>query len=64
MLKSKLLLVALLSICSLTAVANTTDIETLQPQTNYQQLITQRQVVDQLIEQAVNIGIMDKMVAI
>jgi len=55
MLKSKLLLVALLSTCSLTAVANTTDIETLQPQTNYQQLITQRQVVDQLIEQAVNI---------
>ncbi|ANU81611.1 transporter [Aggregatibacter actinomycetemcomitans] len=51
----KISLFAMISALAFNAMANTQPLAVLEPQVNYQQLLTQRQVVDDLIAQAVKI---------
>ncbi|GJJ80651.1 transporter [Pasteurella canis] len=51
----KLFLVTTLSAVIANSAISAIEVQTLQPQLNYQQLLTQRQVVDELLEQAVKI---------
>ena len=51
----KVSLLAVLSSLALNSFASTAEVKVLEPQLNYQQLLTQRQVVDELLEQAVKI---------
>ncbi len=51
----KVSLLAIISALAFHATANTQAVQVLEPQINYQQLLTQRQVVDDLIAQAVKI---------
>ena len=49
----KVSLLAVLSSLAVNSFASTAEVKVLEPQLNYQQLLTQRQVVDELLEQAV-----------
>jgi hypothetical protein len=51
----KVSLLAVLSSLAVNSFASTAEVKVLEPQLNYQQLLTQRQVVDELLEQAVKI---------
>lgn len=51
----KVSLLAMLSSLAVNSFASTAEVKVLEPQLNYQQLLTQRQVVDELLEQAVKI---------
>ena len=51
----KVSLLAVLSSLATNSFASTAEVKVLEPQLNYQQLLTQRQVVDELLEQAVKI---------
>ena len=51
----KISLFAMISALAFNTMANTQPLAVLEPQVNYQQLLTQRQVVDDLIAQAVKI---------
>ena len=51
----KVSLLAVLSSLAVNSFASTAEVKVLEPQLNYQKLLTQRQVVDELLEQAVKI---------
>ncbi|MDQ6567105.1 MAG: ElyC/SanA/YdcF family protein [Haemophilus parainfluenzae] len=51
----KVSLLAVLSSLAVNSFASMAEVKVLEPQLNYQQLLTQRQVVDELLEQAVKI---------
>ena len=51
----KVSLLAVLSSLAVNSFASTAEVKVFEPQLNYQQLLTQRQVVDELLEQAVKI---------